>query len=241
MAQSCKKQATLHKYFGGGPSMAPQPPAKKTCPYSGIKLYSEEEIKESGEGLDKTFKQFWNKRIKEITTDESCKKLLPSKAAIKGAVYTDWTLEKTSLLEVEADEIKMKASKLHIYRKKRAEDAKIVNMTKNVSDMKNKHDTLVALFERGELEDGMIEDNEIDIALKDLKKAQDALKKSITRRKLEIKQLQSTDSETNDVTLVNDDEIALTDSEINTVVAVIKAQDDICNSDSDNSENIDIC
>ena len=97
---------------------------------SGIKIYSEDEIRKSEEGLDKKFKQFWNKRIVEISTDERCKALLPTKLAIKGAVYTDWTMEKTTLLEIEADEIKLKAAKLCPKRKK--DDPKLTKMVKNV-------------------------------------------------------------------------------------------------------------
>lgn len=235
MAQSSgKKQVTLHKYFGatstGEASMPLEPPAKKKCPYSGIKLFSEEEIKKSNSGLDNTFKKFWNKKIVEIGSDDSCKKLLPTAAAIKGAVYTDWTLEKTSLLDVEADEIRMNA--LKVYPKKK-DNPKLAKMLKNVSNMKKKHDDLIILYERSENDAIAIAgDDEIDMALKELKKAQDTLKKSITRRKFDIDQLQLKVPKQTDIP---ENEIALTDSEVNKIVEVIK--DDHVDSESD----IDIC
>ena len=137
-----KEQTTLDKYFGGsGPPTVPTPAAKKKCPYSGIKIYSDDEIRKSDSGLDRKFKQFWNKRIIEVSTDESCKALLPTKAAIKGAVYTDWTMEKTTLLEIEADEIKLTAAKLC---PKKKNDAKLTKMAKNVSEMKKKHEKLMS-------------------------------------------------------------------------------------------------
>ena len=53
-----------------------------------------------------------------------------------------------------------------------------------MSDMKQKHEKLLILYEGSE--SGTADQEEIDIGLKELKKAQDALKKCMMRRKCDM-------------------------------------------------------
>lgn len=66
--------------------------------------YSEGDIADSS-GLDKEYKQFWNAKAAELCHDKAVRHKLKDKGAIQGAINSLWTLHKSDLLQLQADEV----------------------------------------------------------------------------------------------------------------------------------------
>ena len=177
MKKAKSSQSTLHKYFGGtGPLSSDLPQKKRRCGLSGLTLYTEEEISES-KGMDKSFKQFWNRKVEEISTDKSCKKRLQSRSSMQGAIYTAWTLQKTEYLVIEADEIKKISKDL-------AHLKSLKKMNTCHYDVIAEYNYLEELHKEGASRDLIaIAEKKIEEKMSDLKKAQLALTKAIARRR----------------------------------------------------------
>ena len=80
--------------------------------YYGLNLYTEADIS-SGVGLQRDFRTYWNDKVHEICADKTIRAHLGSKAAIQGTIYTLWTLHKTHLREVQAEELQVVAEQLY--------------------------------------------------------------------------------------------------------------------------------
>ena len=77
-----------------------------------INLYTEADIS-SAVGLQRDFRTYWNDKAHEICADKTIRAHLGSKAAIQGTIYTSWTLHKTHLLELQAEELQGVAKQLY--------------------------------------------------------------------------------------------------------------------------------
>ena len=107
-----KIQSTLHKFFknSDGDSKSTKPKMIEYSPeFFGLHTYSEEDILTSF-GLDKNYKKFWNAKALELCKDEKARHKLKDKAGIQGAINTIWTLHKSDLLKIQAEEMSIYVS-----------------------------------------------------------------------------------------------------------------------------------
>lgn len=100
-------QTTMYKFFqasssSSSSSSTPKPKVIVTPQIYGIHVYTPAEIEQS-HGLQKSFRNFWNEKAYELCSNNS--KLI-DKYAIQGAIYCSWTLHKTKLLQLEAEQLK---------------------------------------------------------------------------------------------------------------------------------------
>ena len=79
----------------------------------GLHLYTPSEI-ENCCGNMKEFRKFWNEKAVELCSDSSVTfKLQGNRAAIEGAIYSSWTLHKTSLLQLRVEKVEAQCSKVY--------------------------------------------------------------------------------------------------------------------------------
>ena len=90
-------------FFKGGGTSKPRT-VDFTPEYLGLKMYTSKDIDESS-GFDKQYKEFWNAKASELCQDKTVRHKLKDKSAIQGAINTSWTLHKSDLLELEAEEL----------------------------------------------------------------------------------------------------------------------------------------
>ena len=69
----------------------------------GIHVYTQAQI-ESSKGMLKDYRLFWNDKVYELCSDVSVREKLKDKSAIQGAINVSWTMQKSSLLQIQADE-----------------------------------------------------------------------------------------------------------------------------------------
>ena len=106
--KACGVQTTIFKFFQ--PSSSSDQVHKHSCvavttPESyGIHMYTPTEIS-SAQGLQQLFRKFWNEKASELCSDSVTRYKLKNKAAIQGAIYLSWTLHKTDLLKIQAEEL----------------------------------------------------------------------------------------------------------------------------------------
>jgi hypothetical protein len=178
-------QSTLHMFFKSHDSGGEKPIAKpKTIEYSpeffGIHTYSEEDIRNSI-GLDKTYKQFWNAKALELSKDEKARRKLKDKAGIQGAINTIWTLHKSDLLKIQVEELTVYVSQAY-----NRDKIAMINYLSSVEANKEKvmelTESLRLLYEDATDEAGP----EVSDIMKELRKVQGALKKTIDRKQQEL-------------------------------------------------------
>ena len=127
--------------------------------------------------------RFWNDKAVEICSDKSITdELNNNREAIERAIHSSWTLHKTSLLELEAEELEDKA--ILVYDDAVARELILKNVKKNRDRMKTAHATIHALSniiaESSESQKMQLE-KQLSQEISELKKAQDALSKAIQR------------------------------------------------------------
>ena len=218
--QPCKKnllQASLFKFYkpGDGSSSKPRPPVLQTPSKFNIHLYSEDEI-ERARGLNKLRLRFWNDKAVEICSDKSITdELNNNREAIEGAIHSSWTLHKTSLLELEAEELEDKA--ILVYDDAVARELILKNVKKNRDRMKTAHATIHALSniiaESSESQKMQLE-KQLSQEISELKKAQDALSKAIQRSPVTAK--------ARDSVMTVPSPVKLSDMEFNTLITEVK-------------------
>ena len=71
----------------------------------GIHVYTQAQI-ESSKGMLKDYRLFWNDKVYELCSDVSVREKLKDKSAIQGAINVSWTMQRSSLLQIQADEEK---------------------------------------------------------------------------------------------------------------------------------------
>ena len=99
-------QSTLHRFFKSTSAAKQNRPTTVNCTrqHLGIHVFTDEDISKS-KGLDKQYKIFWNDIAKELCQDKDVQHKLKDKSAIQGAINTSWTIHKTDLLQLQADEL----------------------------------------------------------------------------------------------------------------------------------------
>ena len=93
--------------------------------------------------MNKLRLRVWNDKAVEIYSDKSITDELNNREAIEGAIHSSWTLHKTSLLELEAEELEDKA--ILVYDDAVARELILKNVKKNRDRMKTAHATIHAL------------------------------------------------------------------------------------------------
>ena len=180
-SSKCTTQSTLHMFFKNHDG--DKKPKPKTIEYSpeffGLHMYSEEDIHTSV-GLDKTYKEFWNAKVQELCKDEKARHKLKDKAGIQGAINTIWTLHKSDLLKIQVEELTIYVSQVY------DDEFAMINYLSSVEANKEKvmelTESLRLLYVDATDESGP----EVSDILKELRKAQGALKKAIERKQLEL-------------------------------------------------------
>lgn len=189
----CVTQASLEKFFSptttakqssGSSSSSAAPKVVLTPEYYNIHIYSDSEI-ENAKGLQKDFRKFWNEKAREICADKGVRAKLRNTSAIKGAIFTSWTLHKTHILKMKADEIEQEAKVAHPDEVNH--DLLLTSMRRNVDKMLQAYAATIAKSEEiSESTERQEKEKELHQEMSDLKKAQDALQKSMERRQSAI-------------------------------------------------------
>ena len=222
----CLVQSSLFKFYkyqqGTGPGRATmdRPTTLGIVPVSlstfNIRLYSESEI-ENATGLNKQRLKFWNDKAIELCSDKSITDhLYNNREAIEGAIHSSWVMNKTSILELKAEEMEEKAKACYEDEVVREEILKGVK--RNVLRMKDAHASVCGLYnilasssgtERDQLELQLTED------VSELKKAQDALSKALQRSRL-------ADITTKDQAMAAHSPVQLSDDEYSALITAVK-------------------
>ena len=189
-------QKTLHNYFkASGPSGASgsseasgSKPLTTAIPEDfGIHIYSTTEI-EGQTGLIKEYRKFWNAKAKEYCQDKRITSKMDG-IAIKGAINTSWTLHKSNILIHQAAEIEDKATAAQTNQASR--DYILKGIQHNTERVKTADAHLQLLYhELSQLtsrEECKTKEKEMEMAMTELKKAQDSLNKALKNRGRDLK------------------------------------------------------
>ena len=176
------QQITLHKFFqASGPSTSAeaQPHVVDiTAQSKGIHIYSDKEIA-GADGLLKEYYIFWNAQARELCSSPPTLVYLNSTKKIEGAINTKWTLYKSELLELLADEVSVLVSEA--YTDPVAQSSTMITIENNKKKVRDLTD--ICIIER---DADKIQEERITRLTKDLRLAQSALKKAIDRKKSEM-------------------------------------------------------
>ena len=188
--RKCVSQRSILKFFKPEGTSASELPSSSgtviTPDFYGIRLFDDTDIS-SATGLQKEFRSYWNEKAHEICADRSIRGKLQSKAAIQGTIYTSWTLHKTHLLQLQVDELQEEAKK--IYRDDIAREHALTAVTKNSERMQQAYACTTVLGESISSlagDEKKVKEVELEKAMTELKKAQDALSKALERRKADL-------------------------------------------------------
>ena len=176
----CSVQTSLDRFFKDTPnnSTAASLKVDLTPNYYGIHVYDTKEIAEA-RGLDRDYKLFWNNNVSELCADRQVRHKLQDKGAIQGAVNTAWTLHKTELLKVQADEL---LTHVDVDETACSDFSTIKKHVKKISELT---DTLRHVYGNATVK----EEKDVSKMLSDLRLAQSALKKAIARKKHQAHQV----------------------------------------------------
>lgn len=195
-AQSSKRvcttpgcQTTLFKYYDktSGHSSAMKTVAHVIPDSPGIKIYTKEEI-EASSGMKKVYLQFWNDKAYELWKDKSVREnMKANKRAFMGAINCSWTVHRSEIIQLQAEEVIELASK--VYPDEVTKEYKLLSIRKNVSRVKEAHSSTNIFYkimtESDPSEMNGMED-ELTTKVHELKVAQEALLKAISRKREEI-------------------------------------------------------
>lgn len=188
----------------------------KSDPYSAararkVKVFTESEI-EVSTGLRKVYRRFWNDKAEEICSSRSLNKFKPGE--IQGAINVAWTLEKTRHLKEEMEKVNMESGQQcqsKAVLRKLQTSAKTID--KNSLRVENAHETLSktqkeltnARFElfqsanscqhKNALEKIEKQEKDLEANLTELRKAQDALRKSLDVKRKLLNSMDAAESE----------------------------------------------
>jgi hypothetical protein len=144
--------------------------------------YSEGDIADSS-GLDKEYKQFWNAKAAELCHDKAVRHKLKDKAAIQGAINSLWTLHKSDLLQLQADEVAVYVDQA--YTDETVKASALSTVQGNLKKTMELTECISLVYANATEEMG----DEMSELMKDLRKSQSALKKAIDRKNHELQQL----------------------------------------------------
>ena len=190
-------QATLFNYYEAGqegPSSSKdkvkeKPKIARDPSSYGIHVYTQSEIDKS-QGNNKEFRKFWNDKAFELCSHRVVTSTLQdNRAAIEGAIYTSWTLHKTSLLELRMEEIENKC--LKVYADEVTREHVLTVAKRNLERMRQAHastDSLYSVISMSPESSSDISElqSQLSTAVSELKKSQEALQKSMERRQVDI-------------------------------------------------------
>jgi hypothetical protein len=190
----------------------------------GIKIYQEQEIKTAKSDLEKARRQFWNEKAEQLCSRPETAHGL--KTSIYGIIDVAWLLRKTSILENEARKIEKDERDLFssinaaTSTSKGKERQKSTTIPHNLSRMSAAHEDVIVIdkklklvqdskenassSERKEIsEQYKKKEVELSGAITELKRAQDALTKSLKHRKELIdKRLKANKEENKDESVI---------------------------------------
>lgn len=132
-------------------------------------MYTSKDIDESS-GLDKQYKEFWNAKASELCQDKTVRHKLNDKSACNPRSHnTSWTLHKSDLLELEAEELAVYVSVMDD-----VHPSTLSFIESNKTKMMELTESLRLVYANATKEIGA----EVSTLMKELRKAQSALKKS---------------------------------------------------------------
>ena len=185
----------------------------------GIHVYTQAQI-ESSKGMLKDYRLFWNDKAYELCSDVAVREKLKDKSAIQGAINVSWTLQRSSLLQVQADEIREESKT--IYSDPIGREHLLTPIERNLKRVFETHAYIQQLCDHSDLPVDKLE-NTIDRELQELKKAQDALNKALESRRQDMAQVKRRMAETNTV----QSPIKLSDIEIEDLAHSVKMESQI--------------
>ena len=171
-------------------------------------MYSEDEIKGARSELEQRRRKFWNEKVEQLCTDSSTTSL--DKTTIYGMVDVSWTLRKSSMLETEAckilheEEVLFQREECAVSGKRKLGSQKKDTINKNIDrmsvahiqvesldaglkDARNRFRLADTIQERKRLKREFQEKSTLLTgSYSELKRAQDALSKSLSQKKREI-------------------------------------------------------
>lgn len=224
--RKCTVQTTLGKYFGscnsaGSGSSSTRKTATAIPSVFGVHIYTAREIEQS-EGLNKEYRKFWNMKGAEICQD---KRLIPKMddASVKGAINTSWLLHKCSLLEFQAKQVEEKVKLL--YCNQASIDHSLTSIKCNLERVKVAEATLEMLYdELSQMElqsEKKQKEIELETAMTELKKAQAALHRALTRKENDLAAQEKKEKENAIETHVADAP-TLSSEELDDLVEIVK-------------------
>ena len=129
-----KTESPFAKWIKGGAKN--ELPMFQNASLRKLKVYSTAEINVS-KGLEQIRRQFWNFKGEQLCSDQNLKKWKAS--ALHGVIDTAWTLKKTPLLVLEANNLKDSAPDLDNSKKRQ----KAGTLDENITRTLTKHKTLL--------------------------------------------------------------------------------------------------
>ena len=151
----------------------------------GIHVYTQAQI-ESSKGMLKDYRLFWNDKVYELCSDVSVREKLKDKSAIQGAINVSWTMQKSSLLQIQADEVREESKTIYTDPVGRAH--LLTPIERNLKRVLETHAYVQQLCDDSDLPLDKLE-NTIDSELQELKKAWDALNKALENRRQDMEQV----------------------------------------------------
>ena len=186
-------QTTLTTYFqASGPSgskpvesgASGSKPVITAIPQDfGIHIYTTQEI-EGRVGLAKEYRKYWNEKAREYCLDKRLMSKMDG-TAVKGAINTSWILHKSKLLLHQADELVEKATA--VWPNKASRDHILKGILRNTERVKMADSHLNLLYDELQLsEEKTSKEKEMDSAMTELRRAQDALHKAIENKRVDV-------------------------------------------------------
>lgn len=183
----------------------------------GVHMFTLPQIQNSI-GMLKEYRLFWNEKAHEICSDVTVtKEKLKDKVEIQGAINAAWTMQKSSLLQIQADEIQEEAKT--IYDDPIGRAYLLMPIERNLTRVLESHAYIQQLHDHSDLPADKLQEN-IDSELRVLKKAQDALSKALESRRQDMDQAKRRIAEKQTV----QSPVKLSDAEVEDLADTIKAE-----------------
>ena len=183
----------------------------------GIHMFTLPQIQNSA-GMLKEYRLFWNEKARDLCSDVTVtKEKLKDKVEIQGAINVAWTMHKSSLLQMQADEIQEEAKTIYDDPVGRAH--LLMPIERNLTKVLESHAYIQQLHDHSDLPVDKLQDD-IDSEIHELKKAQDALNKALESRRQDMDQAKRRVAEKHTV----QSPVKLSEAEVEDLVNTIKAE-----------------
>lgn len=185
----------------------------------GLHIYTPPEI-ENSHGNMKEFRKFWNEKAVELCSDSRVTyKLQGNRSAIEGAIYSSWTLHKTSLLQLRVEKVEAQSSK--VYKDEVVKDHVLTVVRKNLQRMLQAQTSVNQLYtEISESESASLESN-LTVEISELKKSQEALIKALEKQEADLALAEREEGKL----MIADSPVQLPEHELETLVKIVKSED----------------